>query len=243
MLYIRAFWAPDDPETGKKFAEGHYNVLREIGVKKVTSSSEEWIDSPFVYVVVCENEEGEVLGGARLHIAQESHPLPMQLAISRVDPRINEYVAEEIPSGTAELCGLWNAKKVAGRGIGIRLMPMAAIALTHIVEINSLFALVAKHTLKQSLAYGFRRFEKVGDRGEFNYPKLDLVATTVFIENTESFENVRDPDERQFMARLRKEKQFNREVVYPKGMMDVSFNIDLEKASWKNYISNNESSE
>ncbi len=242
MLRIRAFWAPDDTETGQKFAEGHFNVLSEIGVKKVTSSSEEWINSPLVYVVVCETEEGEVVGGARLHIAQEDHPLPMQLAISRVDPNINKYVGYHIPEGTAELCGLWNTRKVAGKGIGIRLMPMAAIALTHIVGINSLFALVAKHTLKQSLAYGFRRFEKVGDRGEFNYPKLDLVATTVFIEDTKSFENVRDPEEKEFMQKLRTQKNFKKEVHYPKGSFMVHLDINIEEGQWKKYIESREKS-
>jgi hypothetical protein len=234
MLRIRAFWAPDDQRSGEKFAEGHFNVLSEIGVKKVTSSSNDWIDSPFVYVVTCENENGEIVGGARLHIAAENTPLPMQLAIARVDPQINEYVEEEIPRGTCELCGLWNSKKVAGRGLGIRLIPMACIAISYNIQLNSIFALVAKHTLKPSMVIGFDRFEKVGDRGEFNYPKLDLVATTAFIEDTKDLPHVKQPDIRELMYKMREEKQFVEHIEHPKGEYKVEFDLDFNEAKWKN---------
>lgn len=239
MIKIKAFWAPDDQEAGKKFAKGHLDVLSEIGVKKVTSSSDEWTSSPLVYVVTCENERNQVVGGARLHIAQDETPLPMQLAIARVDPMINEYVEEQIPRGTAELCGLWNSKRVAGRGLGIRLIPMACIAMSYNLGINSIFALVAKHTLKPSMVIGFDRFEKVGDRGEFNYPKLDLVATTAFIEDTKTLPHVTDPEVRELMYKMRDERVFTEEVEHPRGKFKVEFDLDFEEAKWKKYILSN----
>ena len=45
MLRIRAFRAPDDPDTGVNFAEGHRRVLEDLGVN-VTTNNMHWIINP-----------------------------------------------------------------------------------------------------------------------------------------------------------------------------------------------------
>ena len=238
MFKIRAFWALSDRETCEAFAEGHRNVLLENGIKKVTSADNSWMDSPMVYVFVCEDEEANIVGGARLHIAAENHPLPMQTAISQVDQRINTYVEEFSPRGTAELCGLWNSRKVAGRGIGVKMLPLAAFAITQDLEINILLALVAKHTLKQSLRWGFERFEKVGDQGEFNYPKLDLIATSLIMKDTAHI-NCKKPADYEMIETLRNQKIIQKTIPWARGEFEIEIDIRIDQIHWKDYLRNN----
>jgi hypothetical protein len=236
MYKIRAFWALDNRPLCEAFAEGHRNVLLENGIKKVTSADNSWMESPMVYVIVCEDENGDVVGGARLHIAHPDYPLPMQEAIAQVDLRINKYVEEYTARGTAELCGLWNSRKVAGRGIGVKMLPLAAFAITQDLELNTLLALVAKHTLKQSLNWGFKRFEKVGDHGEFNYPKLDLIATSVIIEDTSDI-GCKKPADYEMIESLRQNKIFEKRLSWARGEFDIHIDIHIDKIHWKDYIS------
>ena len=70
MLKIRAFRAIDDQYTCEKFVVGHRHVLESIGVTKVTSSKNEWMVNPAVFVIIVESQDREkVFGGARVHVS------------------------------------------------------------------------------------------------------------------------------------------------------------------------------
>lgn len=49
MIKIRAFRAIDDYDACQKFILGHQKVLENIGVKKVTSSKNEWAENPAIF--------------------------------------------------------------------------------------------------------------------------------------------------------------------------------------------------
>lgn len=234
MLRIRAFWAPDDKETGRAFAEGHADVLRSIGITKVTSSSDDWIDSPFVYVLVVEDtdDNNKILGGARLHIAGPGHPIPMETAIEKVDPTVKEVIGELAKNGTAEVCGLWNAKEIAGMGIGVTHLSWACVALTKQLQLDTLVALVAHHTYRMGARKGFRTIQSLGDRGRFNYPKLDLVATAVCLQNPYELTDATE-EEREAMLSLRENPKQIRTMTWPKGTFELEFDLILENPDWR----------
>ena len=60
MIKIRAFRAVDDHDACRKFIMGHTHVLENIGVKRVTSSKDEWMYNPASFVIIVESEPGEL---------------------------------------------------------------------------------------------------------------------------------------------------------------------------------------
>ena len=113
MFRLIAFKAINDPVRCGKFIEGHRQVLESIGVKKVTSAKEDWINNPDVVVVIVESEEdGKVYGGARIHKANKDFPLPMVEAIEGLDSSIKEVINRDLDAGTGEVCGLWNSRQI-----------------------------------------------------------------------------------------------------------------------------------
>src|SRR5476649_2096700 len=125
---LRAFRAIDEPETCELFILGHTHVLTSIGVTKVTSSKNEWTKNPAAFVMVVESLDGkQVFGGARVHVAGGSEPLPIEQATSAIDRKVFDLVSEYAQHGTGEVCGLWNSREIAGYGIGSIFLVRTAI--------------------------------------------------------------------------------------------------------------------
>lgn len=180
MFRLIAFKAINDPIRCGKFIEGHRQVLESIGVKKVTSAKEDWVNNPDVIVVIVESEEdGKVYGGARIHKANKEFPLPMVEAIEGLDSSIKDVINKDLDAGTGEVCGLWNSRQISGLGIGAIFMSKACLALTPKLGLTSLYALFAPTTVKLGLMMGYEILTQVGNNGTFYYPKLDLIATAM----------------------------------------------------------------
>ncbi|RYZ25718.1 MAG: hypothetical protein EOP49_44275, partial [Sphingobacteriales bacterium] len=165
MYRIRAFRAIDDQESCKRFAEGHLNVLKEYGVTKVTTAKTDWFQNPGVYVVLVESEDGtEVYGGERIHLANEHSRLPIEDAVSIVDTRIFDLVAKNKEGVTGELCGLWNSKTIAGRGVSV-LLTKIGVALANLLRMDSIFVLCAPYTVEMCQTAGFNIEDSIGNQG------------------------------------------------------------------------------
>ena len=227
MINIRAFRAIEDLDSCKSFAEGHANVLRDYGVSKVTSSSNDWFYNPSAYVMIAENKEtGETVGGIRIHIADGVTRLPMEDAISIVDTRVYDLIDRYIPIGTGELCGLWNAKSVAGYGLGSYFLMRVGISVTRQLNLPTLFALCAPHTLQISVEKGFEKETSIGNEGTFIYPKLDLVATSIIIKDTQHLP-IALPKEKELIFELRDHPIISRGEHGPKGNIEISYNLNF----------------
>jgi len=227
MIKIRAFRAVEDLDSCRSFAEGHANVLRDYGVSKVTSSSTDWFYNPAAYVMIAENKEtGEVVGGIRIHIADGVTHLPMEDAISIVDTKVYDLIKKYIPIGTGELCGLWNAKSVAGYGLGSYFLMRVGISVTNQLNLPTLFALCAPHTLQISVEKGFEKETSIGNEGTFIYPKLDLVATSIIIKDTQNLPGAL-PSERDLVFELRDNPNITRMEHGPKGSIEISYNLNF----------------
>ena len=203
MITIRAFRATDDQEACNRFITGHKRVLEAHGVKKVTSSNNDWKDNPAVFVVNVESEDkSKVYGGARVHAANGLEPLPIEAASGYMDKRIYDLVHEERREGTGELCGLWNSVEVAGMGIGSYFATRAAVVIADQIGIKSMWGLCAPYTVKWAERLGSRIVHSVGNNGTFYYPKLDLLATVMLMNDTSDLNSLR-PYERERIEALR----------------------------------------
>lgn len=202
---IRLFRASDDRASAEKFIEGHQRVLLAHGVTKVTSLNVEWMDNPAVFVINVESLDGEkVYGGARLHMAGGTQLLPVEMATGYMDDKIYDIVDEKAIEGACELCGLWNSIEVAGLGIGSYFPVRAGVAISSLLGAKYIFALCAPYTVSIAERVGFTLLDKVGNKGTFYYPKLDLIATAVILEDTTSLSTAK-PMERKRMLELKNE--------------------------------------
>lgn len=192
---IRAFRAPDDPYTRELYHTGLEQILLHFGITRVTSQSRDWFEDPNSWLVVIEDlADGQILGGARMQLASEILPLPMEKAIGFKDPRIYQIVKDEMNEGVGEFCGLWNSRKVAGMGLGSMYLGRACIAMAPKAGMKTLMGLCAPSTKENSLKIGFKVDLRLGNQGEFNYPRENLVATALVIDDLENIPDAEEDD-------------------------------------------------
>lgn len=227
---IRAFRATDDSETCLKFILGHQKVLENHGIYNVTSSAVEWMYNPAVFVIVVESLDGAKLyGGARVHAANGKDMLPIEIATGEMDKRIHEYVALYAQGGTGELCGLWNSIEVAGLGIGSYFPARVGIVIIEQLGFDTLFGLCSPLTLRFNEWIGCRTFTKIGMNGTFYYPKLDLLATAVFLADAHELSKS-PPRERDKMLWLRNNLKcvIKEKTPFKNVMVTVHYEIEIK---------------
>jgi hypothetical protein len=183
-IQIRAFRAVDDPATCEKFIAGHRKVLSIYGIENITTNTDDWMLNPSIFVIVVETMDGEKLyGGARIQVADGIHPLPIEDATGKMDPRIYEVVRKYAENGAGELSGLWNSREVAGFGIGSLFPSRVAIALANQIGINAMFSLCSPTTVRFKDWIGGHLMVNIGNKGTFYYPKIDLIATALYSDD------------------------------------------------------------
>lgn len=229
MFTLKAFRAVENQTLSEEFVQGHTDVLKDYGVKKVTSASHDWVLDPNVYVVAAiDSSTNQMVGGVRVHIAgPQARQLPMEAAITIVDTKVHALIQKYWDRGTGELCGLWNAKAVAGVGIGSYYLMRAGISLSPHLGINTLFALCAPHTLQISVEKGFEVEASIGKNGTFIYPKLDLVATSIVIHDPAILSHA-IPLEQELITGLIRQPNMERMEHGPKGALTISYQLELK---------------
>lgn len=202
-LRIRTYRAVEEPDTCDRFVFEHRNVLKDYGITNVTTNNEEWMFNPTVICVIAESmQDNRVVGGLRLQISDENNFLPVEQAIGRMDTKIFDLVKNlRDAGGVAELCALWNAKIVAGKGLS-PLIVRAGIAMANQLQVGTLMCICADYTLKMFEKVGFVMHASLGEHGEFPYPNHNYKAKVLGILSTLNFSNA-DEYERVRMNSLR----------------------------------------
>ncbi len=229
---IRAFRATTDQEACQKFIEGHRHVLETVGVNQVTSSKNDWMYNPASFAIIVESlDKQKVYGGARINVSNGITPLPIEEATGYMDEKIYNMVKILSQNGTGELCGSWNSREASGLGIGAFFITRAGVAIAEQIGISSIWALCAPYTVKFSERVGCIVVEQLGNHGTFYYPKQDLLATAVLLEDTEKLSTA-DPYEVEKIRSLRlKPKQFCRELVpYRTREIDIEWDLEIKDA-------------
>ncbi len=230
-LVIKAFRAVDDLETCQMYVEGHSKVLKIYGIAMITSAKAVWFNDPDTYVILVESEDGEkIYGGARIQVAKGKFPLPIEDALTKFDPNIHGFVKNHSADGTGELCGLWNSREVAGLGIGSIYLTRVGVAIASQLKLQTLYALCAPATVKNSNRVGFLVDERLGDKGTFFYPKEGLVATSVLLSDVAEL-SMADPDERDKIFELRENPVQQKIEISPRGDgLEVNYNLIIKSA-------------
>ena len=228
-MRLRAFRAIDDPEACALFAQGHAHVLTSIGVTKVTSSKNEWMYNPAAFVIIVESLDKEkVYGGARVHVAGGSEPLPIEQATGAMDASIYNLVWTYAQKGTGEICGLWNSREIAGYGIGSIFLTRAAVAISTQIGLTSLFALCAQYTVGMAESVGYRKETSVGNTGTFYYPKLDLIATAMIHEDVQTLSTAKGED-RDAILKLRESLNLVRIEQLRGKSIEIHYELQIPK--------------
>ena len=227
VVRLRAFRAIDDPATCELFVEGHTHVLTSIGVTKVTSSKHAWTKNPAAFVIIVESLDGKkVYGGARVHVAGGSEPLPIEQATVHLDPEVVGLVWKYAQHGTGEICGLWNSREIAGYGIGSIFLTRAAVAISSQIGLTSLFALCAQYTVAMAESVGYHKETSIGNRGTFYYPKMDLVATAMLHQDIISLDTAQQED-RDAILKLRESLNLVRTEVLRKKSIEIHYELEI----------------
>ncbi|MDB5230572.1 MAG: hypothetical protein JWN76_1377 [Chitinophagaceae bacterium] len=225
---FKAFRAIDDPDACHRFIQGHRRVLEIFDIAMITSNKPDWISHPNTYVILVESvDDGRAMGGARVQIADNIMALPIEDAVGKVDKKIYEIVKNHRLGLTGEACGLWNSREIAGYGIGSFFLTRACIALAHQLGLKSLFALAAPSTVKIATNAGFSIERSLGKEGFFNYPKLDLVATAMIVQNVLTLGAASEEDREHIFDLMKNPDQVRKESG-PKGELKIIYNLSLK---------------
>lgn len=237
MINVRVFKAPDDPEACMRFYEGHLKLLEiYFGIAKITSGSADWMHHEDTIVVIVENEDGsKTYGGARVQIADGQLQLPIETAIGKYDPKIHTYVRK----GSAEVCGMWNSKEVAGMGIGSQILSRVAVVLISQLPVDLVHALGAPITARMAKRVGFAIDTSLGNNGTFYYPKDDFIATAMVIKDAQALPFA-DPKERELIYDLRENPIQTKVEVGPKGSYEVNYSLLIPNLHTANQFNSRE---
>lgn len=200
-LKFTAYRAIDNREYCEQYLEGHVNVLRDYGITNITSNTNTWIDNPNVYCVVArEVATGEMVGGIRIQISDGITPLPVEQAVGYMDHSVIDKVKYYHENyGVGELCGLWNAKRVAGRNISV-FLTRSAISIINQLDFTILVGICADYTLTMFRNVGFVIDDSVGTKGEFVYPNEHYRAKVLGILNAETLETANEFDRKRMIS-------------------------------------------
>ena len=224
---IRAFRATTDQEACLKFIEGHRHVLETVGVQQVTSSKDSWMNNPSAFAIIVESlDKKKVYGGARINVADGITPLPIEDATGYMDDNIYNMVRKSSEEGTGELCGLWNTREVAGYGIGAFFATRVGVVIAEQLGIKSIWALCAPYTVKFAERVGCVVVKELGNNGTFYYPKIDLLATAVMMEDAWKMTTA-DPYEISRITDLRKNLVQTAIEIVPFGKLEVEIEYNL----------------
>lgn len=223
-IVFRAYRAINDRDSCERFLKGHQKVLADYGIMNVTTNNSKWMLDPNIYVVVAESEDQtEMYGGIRVHIADGKEPLPLEQAIGKMDSRIYEIIKSYVDSGTGELCGLWNSKLVAGMGISLLLI-RAGISIVTQIKLDSLFTICADYTMPMVKRVGFEVEDSIGKKGDFVYPNENYIARVLRKMNAIKLDSAEELDRSRILdLRNNPIQTFSEEGT--KGMIEIEYNL------------------
>ncbi|MBK6832412.1 MAG: hypothetical protein IPG92_17495 [Flavobacteriales bacterium] len=213
-ILIRAFRAVDEPESCQRFAAEHARVLADLGVDSVVVPDDSWARDPNTTVFVAEHRTLGMIAGIRLERATHDRPLRMQTCVAPMAPVVVPLLDELVPNGNAELCGLWNAHRFAGRGVPWLLIN-AAVAGASQLGLQTIVTFIAEYVAPYAERTGFVPIEHIGNSGRLVYPIPSIETWAMVLKDAITLADV-DLHVRQKLMSLRtRPRQFR--VEQPKG--------------------------
>jgi GNAT superfamily N-acetyltransferase len=222
-IMIRAFRAPDDVERCARFVQEHTRVLEDIGVISVIKPDLSWCSDLDVIVLVAEHEVLGMVAGIRVHKASVRKVLPMQRCMEELDSSIPQLFASLVPNGTAEIAGLWNAHRFAGRGIP-KLLMEAAVSVANRLGVRTLVTFIAEYVAPYAAATGFVLLDSLDNGGIFEYPVAGIRTHAMVLPDVLTMTNAQSFDRYRIVSlRLRPHQQ--RQECPKRAVLDVHYEL------------------
>lgn len=222
-----AFRATDEPQKCLDFHHGHTKILTDLGIENLTSNLPTWFNDSNTLVIIATNEEEEIVGGIRVQLYTGEFELPIMTAIKDQDPKIiDAIVSRKEKKGIAESCGLWNSKKVFGRGIS-PLLARASVSLTATFEIDNLCCFSAPYTLKMIKSLGFIEMSEIGTNGQLPYPSEKFTSSVLEIPNIYTLEHADSNQRDRILSLMKQPNQTTLELSQGKEI-EIEYNLSVK---------------
>ena len=236
MFRIYAFRAIDRPQECQQFAQGHADVLTSYGITKLTSLDHAWMDDPNIYVIaVRDGSSDEMVGGGRFHLT-DSHTrtaLPLESAIAPLNPDISLFIDQYIENTgkkVSEVCAIWNARKVSGKGLSTLTcrvcVARSGLVLASQLGIGTSLVFSAPWTRDLFQSLGYKVEERMGNKGTFPYPKPDLLATLMVVQDINILPHA-DKITREEIRDLRQKPIQEKSEISNQGQLRIAYNLEL----------------
>lgn len=230
MLSIRAFRAVDEPQTCRVFLSGHIQVLEDYGIANISTNEPTWMGHSSVYCIVAELANGgDMIGGARVHVADGIHPLPFEEAVGKLDKKVYDLVKQTDIHKTGEICALWNATRLNGKGYGLAyILTRAGIAMVEQLQLESLYTICAEYSLKMVRSMVFQVEESLGREGTFVYPSEKYLTRLLRRLDVVNLKHTQEEHKKRIIS-LRENPNQKADEQGKYGMVAVHYHLQLKK--------------
>jgi hypothetical protein len=220
---LRSYRAVEDRAASERFLAAHVAACDRHKLYGLTSVNPEWFHNPQVWFAMIESlDDGELLAGMRIQVADERHPLPTTKAYEGVE--LLDFVRRSQDSGLCELCGAWTSPRGAHTG-AFKLVAMATVAMTAPLGGSKILVSCSVHTLPIVTEYGILVETSFADQGRFYYPTPDNLSFLAVNPDAWSMETA-TPFARDAVHELRARP--HQTMVQHTGRYTIEADLDLE---------------
>ncbi|MEL7529823.1 MAG: hypothetical protein AAFN10_00870 [Bacteroidota bacterium] len=179
---VRVFQPKTSPLMAKAFTEGQIAALGRHNVTKISSSNSSWWHNPFVRgLVLIDIQTRELLGGVRIHLHSQSHPMPMMPVLQKVFPEGYQYVHECSKEPKAEISGIWRSPK-APKATLARLLTSKAIFVAKELGVKCLYGFAGHHSVSILEKEGFGYEDVLCKDQKIPYPDDRYQSKVCFLD-------------------------------------------------------------
>jgi hypothetical protein len=221
-LEIISYRAIDDLDLCMEYQKGHIGVIQNLGIKKLTSSKEEWMSNPNMYFSLVYYDK-IVVGGVRLQVKDDLYQLPIEAAIDYLDPKIKTEVESRKDNLTGEACGLWIGDEIRNMKMAL-VLTRNAVVIGRILRLQTMFAFTSQYTLNITKTLGFSPIKDIGNDGCFDYPTKEFISTVCVNDYMESLKDS-EPKQKEIIELLASKSQSTLVEVNEKCTLNVKYNF------------------
>ncbi len=218
-LRLSLYRAIDDPERCARYLRCHLEMLRHFHLMGLTSRHPDWFANPNVHVIEIESAEGgELLAGARVHLADGLHDLPTEKAFT-TGPDVRDFVKDHLTEGTGEICGAWVSRRLASLGI-LQLLGCTSFAVAAPLGLRTAIGSCGKHTLPVH-----RNIGCLIERA-FQYPEVEHESFVWVVPDLITCEHA-IPECRDLTLDLRRNPRQRRTIESPRAAIDIDVDLRI----------------
>lgn len=165
---LKIFRAVDDRQAALDFHDGHNAVLANMRIEGLCSGEATWLENPGVFIFGLYSKD-KIAAGLRMHVEHPDYRFPFEKALESCKIDVQRILAKDRHLVTAEGCGLWASRQVAGPGV-VDLMNRVTTACANYVGVDKFYAICPRHTLDAFKKVGFYMGTLDDELINFPYP-------------------------------------------------------------------------